>query len=121
MLRDRGRQLFEEYLARQDEFGPEWAEAAIRDDFGGWLTAEELTDIAEKLRELWMPYIARLAAGEPPRPGTRLVYMSAQAFPRADNLDEPLARDLDGRRRTATTRGWQRCVTCCGTGTSGCC
>jgi hypothetical protein len=95
VLRERGRQLFEEYLARQDEFGPEWAEAAIRDDFGGWLTPEELTEIAEQLRDLWMPYIARLAAGEPPRPGTRLVYMSAQAFPRADNLDEPVVPESD--------------------------
>jgi len=96
VLRERGRQLFEEYLARQDEFEPEWAEAAMRDDFGGWLTPDELTDIAEKIRDMWMPYIARLAAGDPPPPGTRLVYMSAQAFPRADNLDEPLGRDAEG-------------------------
>ena len=92
VLRERGRVLLDEYLARRDEFEPEWAEADMLDDYGGWLTADELADIAQQIRALWMPYIARLAAGETPRPGTRLVYMSAQAFPRADNLDEAPGR-----------------------------
>jgi hypothetical protein len=89
LVRDRDRQLLEDYLARADEFEPEWAGAAVHSNFGGYLTPAELREIGEKLLALWVPYMERIAAAPADRPtGARLVHMAAYGFPRADGLDD---------------------------------
>jgi hypothetical protein len=97
VVRERDGAALEHYLARQDEFPPEWIKAAIHSNFGGWLTAAELGEIGEKLLAMWRPYLERLAAGAQRPEGARLVHMFAHGFPRADALDEiPADDELDG-------------------------
>jgi DNA-binding transcriptional ArsR family regulator len=99
LVRDRDRQLYEDYLARADEFEPEWAQAAVQSNFGGYLTPGELQEIGEQLLAMWLPYIDRLGASPAQRPaGTRLVHMAAFGFPRADSLDD--GADTTGDRTT---------------------
>jgi hypothetical protein len=100
LVRDRDRQLHEDYLARADEFGPEWGRAAVQSNFGGYLTPAELQEIGEKLLAMWVPYMERIGAAPADRPaGARLVHMAAYGFPRADGLDgtESPAGDDTGR------------------------
>jgi DNA-binding transcriptional ArsR family regulator len=98
VVRERDSAALEHYLARQDEFPAEWTKAAIHSNFGGWLTAAELSEIGEKLLAMWSPYLERLGSGAERPEGTRLVHMFAHGFPRADALDEIPADDdeLDG-------------------------
>jgi len=99
LVRDRDRTLHEDYLARADEFEPEWAGAAVQSNFGGYLTPAELKEIGDKLLAMWLPYLERIADDGADRPaGSRLVHMAAYGFPRADGLDEnPVAAaDDDG-------------------------
>jgi DNA-binding transcriptional ArsR family regulator len=97
LVRDRDRQLYEDYLARADEFEPEWAEGAVQSNFGGYLTPAELKEIGEQLLAMWTPYLERLADGADRPAGSRLVHMAALGFPRADALDQgPVAApDID--------------------------
>jgi hypothetical protein len=89
LVRDRDRQLHEAYLARADEFEPEWTSAAVQSNFGGYLTPAELREIGDKLLEMWLPYMQRIQADASERPaGARLVHMAAYGFPRADSLDD---------------------------------
>jgi DNA-binding transcriptional ArsR family regulator len=88
VVRDRDRQVLEQFLARQDEFEPEWADATIHDNYGGWLTPGELKEIGAKLYAMWEPYLARIADTGPRPPGARMVHMFAHGFPRADGLDD---------------------------------
>jgi hypothetical protein len=86
---DRDRHLHDDYLARADEFEPEWAEAAVQSNFGGYLTPAELKEIGEQLLAMWLPYMERIDAAPADRPaGSRLVHMAAFGFPRADGLDD---------------------------------
>lgn len=94
LVRVRDRQLHDEYLARADEFEPDWVSAAVQSNFGGYLTPAELRDIGDRLYAMWAPYIDRLAADPAERPpGARLVHMAAYGFPRADSLDDSTDRD----------------------------
>ncbi|MGZ4589443.1 MAG: helix-turn-helix domain-containing protein [Actinomycetes bacterium] len=88
MVRERDRQVLEEYLARADEFEPAWEAAVIHDNYGGYLTPDELATIGARLYEMWRPYIDRLSHPEDRPAGARLVHMFAHGFPRADGLDE---------------------------------
>jgi DNA-binding transcriptional ArsR family regulator len=89
LVRNRDRQLHEDYLARADEFEPEWASAAVQSNFGGYLTPAELQEIGDKLLAMWLPYVERITASPADRPaGARLVHMAAYGFPRADSLDD---------------------------------
>jgi hypothetical protein len=88
LVRDRDRQLYEDYLARSDEFEPEWSDAAVQSNFGGYLTPAELAEIGEALLAMWRPYLERLADGAERPEGARLVHMAAFGFPRADELDD---------------------------------
>ena len=56
----RDRELLEEYHARAGRAAPEWTEAVVHANFGGWLTPDELAEIGEELLEMWTPYLARL-------------------------------------------------------------
>jgi DNA-binding transcriptional ArsR family regulator len=88
LVRDRDRQLYEDYLARSEEFEPEWSEAAVQSNFGGYLTPAELKEIGEALLAMWRPYLERLGDGAERPAGARLVHFAAFGFPRADTLDE---------------------------------
>jgi DNA-binding transcriptional ArsR family regulator len=83
-VRRRDRELFDDYLAHRDELPPAWTEAAIHSSFGGWLTAEELTEIGERLLEVWQPFLDRLRDPSARPPGSRLVHMFAHGFPRPE-------------------------------------
>jgi predicted ArsR family transcriptional regulator len=97
LVRDRDRELHETYLARADEFEPDWASAAVQANFGGYLTPAELQEIADKLFQMWMPYMERVEAPPAERPaGSRLVHMAVYGFPRADSLDEEPDAAEDG-------------------------
>lgn len=91
VVRQRDYATLDQYLARQDEFEPDWIKAAIHSNFGGWLTPAELTEIGDQLLALWRPYLERLSDGAQRPEGSRLVHMFAHGFPRADALDaDPL-------------------------------
>ena len=87
VVRDRDNATLDQYLARQEEFEPEWIKAAIHSNFGGWLTSAELQEIGEQLLAMWRPYLDRLADRAERPEGARLVHMFAHGFPRADALD----------------------------------
>jgi DNA-binding transcriptional ArsR family regulator len=95
IVRDRDRALLEQYLARAAEFEPEWSEAAVHSNFGGYLTPDELREIGDRLLEMWAPYLARLQEGADRPEGSRLVHMFAHGFPRADSLDDPATDGQD--------------------------
>jgi DNA-binding transcriptional ArsR family regulator len=89
LVRERDRQLHEDYITRADEFEPEWTTAAVQSNFGSYLTPAELREIGDQLLAMWVPYLDRLQADPSERPaGARLVHMAAYGFPRADGLDE---------------------------------
>lgn len=89
LVRNRDSQLYEDYLARADEFEPEWTSAAVQSNFGGYLTPAELREIGDQLLAMWRPYMERIQATPSERPaGARLVHMAAYGFPRADSLDD---------------------------------
>jgi DNA-binding transcriptional ArsR family regulator len=91
LVRDRDRQLHEAYLARADEFEPEWTSAAVQSNFGGYLTPAELREIGDQLLAMWVPYMERIGAAPEDRPAdARLVHMAAYGFPRADSLDDDI-------------------------------
>ena len=70
---------------------PEWTEAVVHANFGGWLTPDELSRIGDELLAMWRPYLDRLRdAGERPA-GARLVHMFAHGFPRARRRPARLA------------------------------
>ena len=96
VVRDRDNTTLDQFLARQDEFEPEWINAAIHSNFGGWLTPAELTEIGERLLAMWRPYLERLADGAERPDGARLVHMFAHGFPRADALDHDSASTAEG-------------------------
>lgn len=96
VVRERDNATLEKYLARQDEFEPEWVSAAIHANFGGWLTPAELTEIGDQLLAMWRPYLDRIAVGARRPDGSRLVHMFAHGFPRADGLDEDPAAPATG-------------------------
>jgi hypothetical protein len=96
LVRDRDRQLYEDYLSRADEFEPEWADAAVQANFGGYLTPAELKEIGAQLLAMWLPYMERITGASADRPAdARLVHMAALGFPRADSLDDPAALSND--------------------------
>jgi Helix-turn-helix domain len=96
VVRDRDNVTLEHYLARQDEFDPEWVEAAVHANFGGWLTSAELAEIGTQLLAIWQPYLERLGDGAQRPEGARLVHMFAHGFPRAESLDEdPAPPEID--------------------------
>jgi DNA-binding transcriptional ArsR family regulator len=96
-VRDRDRQLLEQYVASSEEFDDAWRRAAFNSNYGGWLTAEELAELGERVTELWQPYLTRMTDPTSRPAGARLVHMSVYGFPRADFLDEP-PRDEAGDR-----------------------
>jgi DNA-binding transcriptional ArsR family regulator len=88
VVRERDRATLDAYLARQDEFEPEWAEAAVHANYGGFLTAEELRELGETIYRLWQPYLARITDPASRPDGARLVHMFVHGFPRADDLGD---------------------------------
>jgi DNA-binding transcriptional ArsR family regulator len=92
-VRRRDQELFADYQAHQDELSPEWTEAVIHANFGGWLTADELAEIGDRLIETWRPYLDRLRDPSARPPGSRLVHMFAHGFPRAEPADATLEVD----------------------------
>jgi hypothetical protein len=100
IVRDRDRQLLEQYVARSEEFDDQWRRAAFNSNYGGWLTPEELTEVGEKLHELWQPYLGRMTDSASRPAGARLVHMSVYGFPRADGLDEPRGDAAGDRPRS---------------------
>lgn len=86
IVRERDLRLLGEYMAHSEEYDDEWRRAAFNSNYGGWLTAEELRDISEKVNELWAPYLERLTDPSAVPAGARLVHMFAYGFPRADRM-----------------------------------
>jgi hypothetical protein len=106
LVMDRDRRLHDDYLARADEFEPEWAGAAVQSNFGGYLTPAQLKEIGERLLSIWLPYMERIDAAPADRPaGSRLVHMAAFGFPRADGLDESPSDGTDPHDDTAPGNG----------------
>jgi DNA-binding transcriptional ArsR family regulator len=96
LVRERDRQLHEDFIARADEFEPEWTSAVVQSNFGGYLTPAELKEIGDKLLAMWVPYMDRIQADAAERPaGARLVHMATYGFPRADSLDDDPAATGD--------------------------
>src|SRR4029079_15320365 len=88
-VRRRDQELFDDYRAHQDELPPDWTEAVIHANFGGWLTADELAEIGERLIETWRPYLDRLRDPSARPPGARLGHMFGHRFPRARPAPAP--------------------------------
>jgi DNA-binding transcriptional ArsR family regulator len=103
LVRDRDRRMHDDYLARAGEFEPEWSDAAVQSNFGGYLTPAELKEIGDKILAMWVPYLDRIQADAAERPaGARLVHMATYGFPRADSLD-----DIPVTTATTTTQAGQ--------------
>jgi DNA-binding transcriptional ArsR family regulator len=99
VVRERDRAALDAYLARQDEFEPDWAEATVHSNYGGFLTAAELRAVGEEIHRLWQPYLRRITHPDERPDGSRLAHMFVHGFPRADSL----ADDLPTAPRDSTT------------------
>ncbi len=86
VVRDRDRAGLEAYLAREDEFEPEWSEAVIHANYGGFVTPAELREIGDAIHQLWQPYLRRITHPEERPDGSRLAHFFMHGFPRADGL-----------------------------------
>jgi predicted ArsR family transcriptional regulator len=69
------------WLERRGSEEAKWIEAATINDALVYMTAEELRELDEKIRDLVEPYLRRLEKSEPPAEGARLVNIVALAFP----------------------------------------
>ncbi|HEX6499396.1 MAG TPA: metalloregulator ArsR/SmtB family transcription factor [Micromonosporaceae bacterium] len=72
------------WLANRDVEPPEWYEAAQFTESHLMVTADELRDLADRVREVVRPYLVRTRPTPPP--GARRVATLFQAFP----VDQPL-------------------------------
>jgi len=70
-----------EWLDRRDTEEPQWVDAAAISDALVYMTAGELSDLDQGIRDLLEPYLKRLEAREPPKKGARPVSVIALAFP----------------------------------------
>jgi DNA-binding transcriptional ArsR family regulator len=86
VVRDRDRATLEAFLDRQDEFGPEWDDAVIHANYGGYLTAEELGAIGRAIHDLWQPYLHRITDPASRPEGAVLAHFFVHGFPRADAM-----------------------------------
>ena len=84
VVRHRDRELLDEFHARQAELPEEWTDAVVHSNFGGWLTADELSQIGDELIAMWQPYLERLRDPAQRPAGARMVHMFAHGFPRLD-------------------------------------
>jgi DNA-binding transcriptional ArsR family regulator len=72
------------WLGRQRSEPAEWAEAAPFGDTILYLTAEELSELGERMRAVVEPFVARTADAELRPEGSRAVSVLHLAFPLAD-------------------------------------
>lgn len=57
---DRSVRRLYEYLATMDDYGKAWSDAALVSDAVSYLTADELSEIGERMIEIVHPYLERL-------------------------------------------------------------
>jgi DNA-binding transcriptional ArsR family regulator len=91
VVRDRDRVTLEAFLARRDEFGPEWDDAVIHSNYGGYVTPAELRAIGEAIHQLWQPYLHRITDPAARPDGAVLAHFFVHGFPRADTVADPPA------------------------------
>jgi DNA-binding transcriptional ArsR family regulator len=77
---DRDARRLEEWLDRRGEEPPEWEEASTIMGSSLLMTADEMRELGEKVRELVEPYQLRTRRADPP-PGSREVRINYVAYP----------------------------------------
>jgi predicted ArsR family transcriptional regulator len=74
------------FRSRRSLEPPEWRQAVLSTDMSTWLTADELSELTQRLYELWQPYNERQGSEADRPPGARPVRFFAYAYP-GDTVD----------------------------------